>query len=44
MTFPPPKSIIDSVLVVTDYQEGVASFNFTMRRIRNEKEQSQWID
>ena len=28
--FCPPKSIMDCMLVVTDYQESVASFNFTM--------------
>ena len=26
------------------YHEGVASVNFTMQRIRNKKEQSQWIE
>ena len=39
--FPSPKSIVDCMLVVTNYREGVASFNFTMQRIRNKKEQSQ---
>ena len=40
-TFPPPKSIMSCMLVVTNYQEGVASFNFAMQRIRSKKEQSQ---